>query len=327
MALGNEDLAWQTTKQYNVGTEWELWNNRIKLDVDVYNKITDNLLANINLPTAGGFTNYRANVGEVENRGIEVSFNAFILRNRERALTWSVGGTLAHNKNKIKKISNSLQFLNDELKSQSSSVDPSFLYEEGQSLNTIYAVRSKGIDPSSGKEIYVKADGSETFVWDAKDMAACGVAEPQVLGTLNSTLRYKGVFLSVYFTYRLGGQIYNSTLASKVENVYPYDNLDRRALYERWKEPGDIAQYKSVTDFSTTNATSRFVMDENSFTLQTINVGYDFPAAWTKKHLYVSYLSIRGYLEDILYLSTIKRERGLDYPFSRKFSLALTVRF
>jgi hypothetical protein len=112
-----------------------------------------------------------------------------------------------------------------------------------------------------------------------------------------------------------------------VENVYPYDNLDKRALYERWKNPGDIVQYKSVSDFSTTNASSRFVMDENSFTLQTINVGYDFPAQWTKKYLSLQYLSVRGYLEDIVYLSTIKRERGLNYPFSRKFSLAVTFRF
>jgi TonB-linked SusC/RagA family outer membrane protein len=327
MALGNEDLAWQTTKQYNIGTEWELWSNRIKLNVDVYNKITDNLLANVNLPTAGGFTNYRANVGEVENKGIEVSFNAFVLRDRERDMSWSVGGALVHNKNTIKKISNSLQFLNDELKSQANSVNPSFLYEEGQSINTIYAVRSKGIDPSSGREIYVKADGTETFVWDAKDMVACGVAEPKVWGTLNTTLRYKGIFLTMYFRYQLGGQAYNNTLASRVENVLPYNNLDRRALYERWKEPGDIVQYKSVADFSTTNATSRFVTKENIFTLQTINLGYDFPTAWTKKYLSVSYLSVRGYLEDIIYLTTIERERGLTYPFNRKFSLALTVRF
>jgi hypothetical protein len=188
-------------------------------------------------------------------------------------------------------------------------------------------VRSKGIDPSSGQEIYVKADGTETFVWDARDMVACGIAEPKVWGTLNTTLRYKGIFLTMYFTYRLGGQAYNGTLASRVENVYPYNNLDKRALYERWQNPGDIAQYKSVTDFSTTNATSRFVMKDNTFTLQTINLGYDFPTAWTKKYLSISYLSVRGYLEDIMYLSTIERERGLTYPFSRKFSLALTIRF
>jgi hypothetical protein len=326
-ALGNEDLAWSKTTQYNIGTEWALFNYRVRLNVDVYNRITDDLLTDINLPIAGGFTSYKANVGKVRNTGVEVSVNAFILQNREHRFSWSVGGTLAHNKNTIMEISNSLEFLNEELMNQTGAINPSFLYKEGESLNTIYAVPSKGIDPSSGKEIYVKADGSETFTWDSKDQIASGVEEPKIRGSLNTTIRYKGIFLSAYFNYRAGGQIYNSTLASKVENVYPFENLDKRAYYDRWRTPGDLAQYKSVKDFSTTNNTTRFVMDENSFTLQTINVGYDFPAEWTKKYLSLQYLSIRGYLEDVLYLSTIRRERGLSYPFSRKFSLSLTLRF
>jgi hypothetical protein len=327
MALGNEDLGWQQTNQYNLGTEWELFGNRIKLNVDIYKRLTDNLLTNVDIPPAGGFPSYVANIGKVENKGIEVNFNAYILQNRAQRLSWSIGGTLVHNKNIIKEISSSLQTLNDELMNKTDAVNPSFLYKEGESTRTIYAVRSKGIDPSNGQEIFVKADGSETFVWDAKDKVACGVEEPKIYGTLNTTFRYKGVFLSAYFTYRAGGQIYNSTLASKVENVYPFNNLDKRALYERWKTPGDIAKYKSVTDLSTTNATTRFVMDENSFRFQTITLGYDLPAEWTKKHLSIPYISVRGYLEDVLYLSTIKRERGLDYPFSRKFSISLTVRF
>jgi TonB-linked SusC/RagA family outer membrane protein len=326
MALGNEDLGWQQTNQYNLGMEWELFDKRIRLNVDVYRNITDDLLTTVDIPAAGGFEGYTANIGKVENEGIELSFNAFILQNRERRLFWSVGGALVHQKNIIKEISSSLETLNDELLNQSS-VNPSFLYREGESLSTIYAVRSKGIDPSNGKEIYIKADGSETYIWDAKDKVACGVGEPKVLGTLNTTFRYKGLYLSAYFTYRVGGQIYNSTLASKVENVYPYNNLDKRALYERWKTVGDIAKYKSVGDFSATNATTRFVMDENSFRFQTISIGYDIPAEWTKKYLSIPYLSVRGYMEDILYLSTIKRERGLDYPFSRKFSMSLTFRF
>jgi TonB-linked SusC/RagA family outer membrane protein len=327
MALGNEDLGWQQTKQYNIGTEWELFNNRIRLNVDAYNRLTDNLLTNVDIPTAGGFASYIANIGKVENKGIELSFNAFILQNREQKLSWSIGGTLIHSTNIIKKISNSLETLNDELLNQTDAVNPSFLFKEGESMNTIYAVRSKGIDPSNGQEIFIKADGSETFVWDAKDKVACGVEEPKIWGSFNTTFRYKGIYLSAYFTYRTGGQIYNSTLASKVENVYPFNNLDKRALYDRWQKPGDIAQYKSVTDFSMTKATTRFVMDENSLRLQTITVGYDLPAEWTKRYLSIPFVSVRGYLEDILYLSTIKRERGLSYPFSRKFSLSLTVRF
>ena len=326
-AMGNDDLGWQQTHQVNFGTEWSLFNNRWRFNVDVYNKLTKDVITQVNLPTAGGFTDYTANIGEVENKGIEASMTVFILQNKQSRLSWAVNGSLVHNKNTLKKISNALDELNNTLLSQGSAVNPSFLFKEGQSMSTIFAVQSKGIDPSNGREIYVKADGSETYTWDPRDKVPCGVEEPKIIGLFNTTVRYKGINLSAYFRYRWGGDSYNNALASKVENIDPNNNADRRALYNRWKEPGDIAFFKSVEDRSTTNATSRFVMKDNQFIFQTINLGYDFPAQWVQKHFRMEYLSVKGYLEDILYLSTIKRERGLDYPFSRKFSVSLTARF
>lgn len=324
MALGNPDLGWQKTYQSNIGAELQLFNNRLRVNLDLYNKLTEDLLTSINLPTAGGFSSYQANVGNVENKGYELSANVIAIKNA-RGLTWSIGGTMMHNKNTIKKISNSLQAMNDELMTQNS-INPSFMYKEGESINTIYAVPSKGIDPGNGQEIYIKADGSETYTWDPRDMVACGNSDQKLNGTINTNLRYRNINLGAYFYYRYGGQAYNSALAGKVENIYPYDNADRRALYDRWKNPGDVAFFKSVRDFTTTQATTRFVMDNNSFSFQSISLGYEFPKALIKT-LSMDYLSLTGYIEDLLYFSTIKRERGLDYPYSRKFSLSLTARF
>lgn len=331
MGLGNKDLGWQKTYQYNIGTEWQLWNNRIRFNIDVYKKLTDNLLTDINLPPSAGFGSYRANVGEVENKGFEISANIYLIQNRQNGLSWSVGGNIAQNKNTIKKISNSLEFLNEELLKDDSdkqkTINPSFLYKEGESINTIYAVKSKGIDPSNGQEIFVKQDGTETYIWDPRDKVACGTADPKIFGNLNTSVRYKGFTLAAYFGFTYGGYIYNSTLANKVENIYPYNNADRRAFYDRWKAPGDIVTFKSIQDFSTTNATSRFVMKENSFSCQSLSLTYEFSSQWTRKHLFCQYLSLKGYIEDLFYTSTIKRERGLNYPYSRKFSMSLTARF
>jgi len=329
MALGNPDLGWQKTYQYNLGTELQLFNSRLRLNADFYNKLAENVLARVNLPTAGGFENYMANIGEVENKGFELSANVFVLKNTQ-GLTWSVGGTMIHNVNTIKKISNALEALNKELmemnNSDSRSISPSFLYKEGESINTIYAVRSKGIDPGTGREVYIKADGSETFDWSARDQVPCGNTDHKLNGTINTNLRYKGINLGAYFYYRYGGQVYNDALAGKVENIRPYDNADRRAYYDRWKSPGDVVFFKSVRDFSTTQATSRFIMDNNTFAFQSLSLGYDLPKVWIKS-IGAQYLNITGYLEDVLYLSTVKRERGLSYPFSRKFSVSLTARF
>ena len=207
-------------------------------------------------------------------------------------------------------------------------VNPSFMYKEVESINTIFAVRSQGIDPSNGKEIYVKKDGTLTYVWDSKDKVACGINEPKYLGTFNTRLRYQGWQLSAIFSYRFGGQIYNSTLASKIENNYPYNNSDKRALYDRWSLENPNARYKAVSDFSTTYATSRFVEDENTLRLNTLSLSYDLPTGWLRKmHLPFDYVSVAGYAEDLLYLSSVKRERGTDYPYARTYTFSLTLRF
>lgn len=201
------------------------------------------------------------------------------------------------------------------------------MFKEGESINTIYAVKSKGIDPSNGREIYIKADGTETYTWDPKDKTAVGINLPKYQGNLNTSVRFKGVTLNAVFSYRFGGQMYNHTLVNKVENIYPYDNADKRVLYDRWKKPGDKAFFKSVADRTTTNATSRFVMDENTLDLRTVSLGYEFPIEWIKKNIGLEYLSLTGYTEDLFYISTIKQERGLSYPYSKKFSLSVTARF
>lgn len=325
LAYGNPDLKWQKTSQINFGTDIELLNRRVQFGLDIYNKITDDLLADVNLPLSSGFANYKANIGKTENRGWELNLSGQIIRDVENDLRWTVGVKAAHNSNKIKEISNSLQTLNDELSNQDK-YTPSFLYKEGESMKTIYAVRSKGIDPSNGKEIFIKADGTETYTWDAKDQVACGVDEPKVMGTINTNVRWKGISVNLIFGYRWGGKSYNSTLANKVENIKPYQNADRRVLYDRWKEPGDVATFKGVRDNTKTYATSRFIFKDNAFYASSMNVGYEFPTEWTKKYLSLSYVALNGYLEDLFYKSTIKRERGTDYPFARKFSISLTVR-
>lgn len=326
MAFGNPNLKWQKTSQWNIGADLEMFERRINFSFDIYNKITDDLLADINLPISSGFENYKSNVGKVQNKGYELSLSAQIIRDATNDLRWTVGIKAAHNENKVKEISNSLQTLNDQLSSQDN-YNPSFQYREGESMNTIYAVRSKGIDPSTGKEIFIKRDGSETFTWDATDQVPCGIAEPKLEGSINTNLRWKGITMNMIFGYRFGGDVYNTTLANKVENIRPYDNADKRVLYDRWKQPGDIAKFKSIDDFSPTYATSRFIFKDNTFYASSLNIGYEFPSEWVKKYLALSYLSINTYMEDLFYISSIKRERGTDYPFSRKFSISLTARF
>ena len=329
MALGNPDLKWQTTGEFNGGLEFGLFNNSWRLTADYYIKRTHGVLMDIDIPTAGGFGNYKSNLGEVENRGFELTTVLFLLRNTQNRISWSVNGSVRQNSNRVLKISNAVEALNEALLTGSSTAgSPAFLVREGQSLNTMYAVKSLGIDPSTGQELFEKADGTHTFIWDTHDRVACGVTDPDLWGSFGTAFRYKGLSLNVALSYRTGGYIYNSTLVNKVENVDPYYNVDRRVYDSRWKEPGDQVLFKSVMLYNqNTNASTRFVMEEHSLDCRLINVAWEPDAEWVKRNLGLRFVSVGLSTENLFRISSVRQERGTSYPFARTFSMSLTARF
>ena len=120
-----------------------------------------------------------------------------------------------------------------------------------------------------------------------------------------------------------------SALYSKVENISEeqiYYNQDKRALHDRWKQPGDKAKFKSIKDTSPTPMSSRFVRTENTFSGESISMGYESSAAWIKK-IGAEGITFRAYMNDIFRLSSFKEERGTDYPFARTVSFSLSLRF
>ncbi len=198
---------------------------------------------------------------------------------------------------------------------------------EGQSINTIFVVESLGINPATGVELFRDRTGGITETWDPRDKVPWGVNEPKLWGSFNTSLQLRGFTLNAIFGYRTGGSYYNQTLADRVENIYPYDNVDRRAYSDRWKEPGDHAMFKAIGDFTTTNASSRFVMRENTLECRSVSLHYECRSEWLERNMSLSYLSVGAYMDDVFRLSSIRQERGLNYPFSKKFSFSLTARF
>ena len=151
-------------------------------------------------------------------------------------------------------------------------------------------------------------------------------------GNINSSFSYKGWGLNLSFNYKFGGQTYNSTLIQKVENADLLNNADRRVMESRWKKPGDKASFKALTNAingTETKASSRFVMDENVLRFSSLTLTYrmdETNAAFIKKSIFSSITMNLG-MEDLFYWSTVKQERGLDYPFARQFSFSLKVAF
>lgn len=326
-ALENKNLEWQKTNKWNVGAEINMWDDRFNIMADIYLEKTSNLLSSLDLPLSNGFTSYVENVGKVENKGFELKATLFVLRNAKKRLAWSFTGSIMHNRDKVVQLSQAMK--NEYAKLLlTKGTTPNKVIREGESQHIIYAVPSLGIDPSNGQEIFLKKNGEVTYTWDAGDRVACGISEPKYRGNISSMLRWKDFTCNISFGYRFGGQLYNQTLATRIENADKQYNVDRRVLTDRWQNVGDKTFFKGLTNTTATYATTRFVQDERTLTCQNIHLSYELRnKPWLSKYLGMQSLTLTGELSDLFYLSSIKQERGLAYPYSRRFSFTLSMNF
>lgn len=326
MGLANSNLQWQRKEDINLGVDLLALNKRLSFRFDYYIANTDDLLTDVTVPSSTGFTSYKENLGKVQNKGVELHANYRLYNNPSTRSFVNVYATATHNTNKIKQISNSLQSYNDQ---QTNAVTnrPITRYYEGCSLTAIWAVPSLGIDPATGKDVFVKKDGTTTFTWDSDDLAVCGDTEAKWRGTAGFNADYKGWSLNVGMSFRWGGQIYNQTLVDKVENADLDYNVDRRIFTDRWVNPGNVSRFKDIKDQTTTRATSRFVENQNVWTLSSVNFSYDFAQLKAIKHVGFNRLRLSFDMNDVAYVSSVKIERGTSYPFARSFSFTLQAMF
>lgn len=328
--LANDALHWQEKYDTNLGLDFNLFKNRLSGRFDYYISDTKGMITNVTVPYSTGFSTYVANLGETENKGIELYLNYRVFSANQGIDYINVFGNLAHNKNILKKISNSLRAWNDTQDKNmmtNKTTTPAVKYYEGCSMTAIWAVPSLGIDPQNGKEIFVKKDGSVTYDYDTADQVVCGDTQPKYNGNFGVNGEINGWGFNVTASYRWGGQIYNSTLVDKVENASLQYNVDRRVFTDRWQKPGDVALYKSIKDQSITYPTSRFVEDYSLFSLASLTLYYDFRNCRFVKNSFLERLKISAYTNDLFIISSVKTERGTDYPFARTFSLSAQLTF
>ena len=356
VALANTKLKWQRVLDYNFGTDIAI-KHFLTLRAEYYIQKTDNLLSDVSLPASTGFANYKENLGVIENKGYELAMSVTPWRNESQQAYVTFTATAMHNENKIKKIYDIFKNSNEE---QNASLDsgydfntdremtsevaqkyvnkltkPATLYYEGVSMDAIWGMRSLGVDPTTGTEMFLTKDGESTFTWSAAEQVVVGNTTPKLRGSLGINAGYKGFTFSIACNYTLGGDLYNSNLIARMENVTGLENLDRR-LWKAWQKPGDIAPYKKVYIMSSnvsskmtemTRPNSRFVQKNNELYISTVNVGYDFVgAAWLKK-VALQRLRLSFYMNELLRVSSIDIERGTSYPFARNFSFSLQATF
>lgn len=331
-ALGNENLKWQTTFNRNIGVETSLFKDLIQLKFSYYNNTTKDLLTDITIAPSIGFSSFKSNMGNVENKGYEANITVVPIK-RKDGFVVSLFANMRHNKNIIKKLSQALKDYNERLISNLNddskreiSTKPHLQFYEGESLYTIYAVPSLGIDPVTGREIFKKKNGTTTYKWDAADQVNYGKSTPDIEGFFGTNVNYKRFSLNLAFNYQFGGQVFNQTLIDRVENADIYYNADRRVLEQRWAHIGDLSYFKGIGLTNSTQASSRFVEDENVLSLSSVRISYDLDGGLAKR-LKLSKLKVSAYMNDVFRLSTVKQERGISYPFARTISFAIQANF
>ena len=352
MGIPNTRLKWQRVFDSNYGFDLAL-GSFLTLRAEYYTQNTDNLLSDITLPPSAGFTTYKENLGEIQNKGVEVALSVTPWRNNEERGWLTFTFSAQHNKNTIKKIYDIFNQSNDAADDAINSDEPGYgssdedwneyhlqttrpatKYYEGCSMTAIWGVRSLGIDPMSGREMFLDKNGNPTFDYSTDDQVVIGDTNPKLRGNFGISGGWRGFTFSMTASYKLGGDLYNTTLVDRVENVSGFGNLDKRVA-ETWLNPGDHAKYRSITmgqsatDYQITKPTSRFVQSDDEIYFSSLSVGYEFTSVqypWVNR-IGMERLKLGFTANELARFSKVKVERGTSYPFARTFSFTLNASF
>ncbi|WP_290539995.1 SusC/RagA family TonB-linked outer membrane protein [Alistipes sp.] len=334
---GNPGLKWERKYTLDAGIEVGLWQDLVHVRVSAYNERTVDLITDYTIPSSSGFTAYKENMGKVKNTGVELELRTRLYGDRNWLV--QVYGNFSRNRNRIVEISQSMRDYNKRVEELFNGYNPEssnnekysrtyLKYYEGASLTSIYGMKSLGISPSNGKEIFLRRNGDVTDRWSADEWSVIGDTAPKGQGSFGCTVSYKRFSLFTSFLYTFGGDAYNQTLVSYVENAdIKNSNADRRVLYDRWTKPGDVTTMKDIRDRNiTTGASSRFVQKNNTLQWGSLTMSYHLKARFLER-LKISALHVSCTMNNLCYWSSIRQERGLDYPFARSFNLNINIKF
>ena len=282
--LPNADLTWEENKNYDIGLDFGFFDGRLNGTADYYKRKTNNLIYPKNVSLTTGFSSFTSNIGNLQNEGYELSLNGDIIKRKD--LTVNLYANYSNNDNKFLKLysNNSPQELSR--------------FVEGESAYTYFLNRWAGINPSNGKNLYYKADGSITETYLSSDAVLLKGKSPMVkwFGSFGTVVNYKGLDLNVQFYYSGGNYIMNymwQVGASEGENIYDAQLTDASNY---WKKPGDIVRYANLNDLAQrkTFDTDKWLEKGDYISLRDLTIGYTTPQALASK---IKIKSLRFYVQ------------------------------
>lgn len=340
--MQNRDLKWQQKMDYNAGIDLNI-KRRFMLTFDIYKGVSKNTVIDFTTPPSVGFNTVKENVGTVTNKGFDLRLTYTAWQRPKENSYLTITANASRNKNVLNGLSDAMKDYNEnqiKIANSSQSNRPVQMFYDGVSMDAVWAMRSLGIDPANGREIYVTKNGTPTYNYSASEQVIWGDRMPKLQGNLGVSFEYKGFGCNFVLRYQFGAKMYNTTLLDKVENADIKQNVDIRIFEGAWRKRGDLKPYKSFKEYEelqtdgtytkkkdVTNPTSRFVQNRNELTLGSVSLSYDFYRFAFIKKAGMERLKASFYMNDIFMLSSIEIERGTYYPFARGFNFSLTATF
>ena len=284
--IGNDALTWEKTYTTGIGLDGSFFGDRLRLVFDYYYKYTSNILFQVPVSGLIGVTSRWQNVGEMSNKGLELTVGGDIIRTKD--WTWSVEANLGHNKNEIKELygNNTEIIVSGGL---GISGEAYKILKKGYDSDSFYMIEWAGVNPDTGAPQWYKHTKDEngniigreiTEKYDEADQVICPASTPKIFGGFNTTVRWKDLDLSAVFGYSLGGKIYNYS-RQEYDSDGAYTDRNQMKLmdgWSRWEKPGDIATHPvaSYNNSSNSNkASTRYLEDGDYLKLRSVTVGYN----------------------------------------------------
>ena len=271
----NPTLGWETVRSFNAGLEYSVLKNRISGTIEFYNNTTLNMLLPTQLSRTSGFPSLTQNVGQMSNTGIEIDLTATVLR--ISGFAWNFNANFTYNKNQILKLVDGDEIINGLT-----------ITKVGYPAATNYVVPYAGVNPANGDALYRKKDGSLTNQFSSDDLIPNGTRYAPRFGGFTNSFSYKGIDLSIFFSWVQGNKVYNNDRTNVENPTFYADNLAKSVLHA-WKQPGDITDVPRIqtTGGLTTDPfqaqTSRYIEDGSFLRLRNVMLSYNLPTKWMSK--------------------------------------------
>jgi len=267
--IGNPDLTWEKSDNFNIGLDFGFWDDRLGGTVEYYNRTSEELLLNVPVSSTTGFTSATQNLGKIQNQGVEVTLFASPIRStRQNGFNWNIDLNFSRNVNEVLELPDGEDILNG-----------AQVIREGEPIRAVYMERWAGVNPQDGTPQWLSEEGI-TGDYRQANRAVVGNAEPDWIAGLNNSFSFAGFSLSAFFYTAQGHEIYNNSRRFILSDGQRYGwNHDTRAL-NYWREPGDQAPNPQPLIGGNNNAnarSTRYLEDASFIRLRNVTLGYKLP--------------------------------------------------